>query len=479
MFRPISSSAISQPAIRCLSEEAKGDDYALYLLSDNSPETLEQTKQVMGRSNTILFCPDPGMSSTGSRRYVAKIYEKGILRATELMGERNFSDANNPPDVNNLIKAALAKAGMVVVAPLLQSIQPVFRQLAPDINNSSLGSFARTSLFANHLAQPVLDQRLMNELKELFGHIREGNFIEVKKMLDANPRLSLAKWKAAKEEEKIITNKADQRIYVEGKTGYQFALGEEDTEMAKIFKEAILKVADIDEANKQFGAQYPDGWEKDEEKEWKPVFAQLEMLTQAVRTATPEDIISSGDPEYKLTVKPGSTVEKLFKDYTDSLNKRLKEVVTTGRHFNPNLLLGLFEKYDKHFADFGNRWDDPRAMFYWQRVIGQAQHLMTANLVQAFCDPEGLNAAAEKLRTGAPCARSFKFKSYDSASSAWIPTDFYPVAAAGLGSNFALFDGRRCAGAGAGLLGCATLCVFEAYVNQKQQSHRAYATPRP
>src|SRR5438445_3532833 len=114
MRRSCPSSAISQPIIiKCLSE-AKGDDYALYLLSDNSPEARKQATNLIDHRNAILLFPesDPTLAdSTGSQRYFAKIFKKGESTAVVSMGKRNF--IKNLPDANNLIKAALAFAGIV------------------------------------------------------------------------------------------------------------------------------------------------------------------------------------------------------------------------------------------------------------------------------------------------------------------------------------------------------------------------------
>lgn len=419
--------------IRCLTEAQTKDNYSLYLLSDNSPAALKQAKKLIDYRNAILLYPDPNnMNKMGLRRYIANVIQNGKSFAIVAMGKQNFNKKRNLPDANNLMKVALAKAG-IVVTPLLQTIRPVFRVLASDMSNRSLTSFARISLFSNHLAQPMLDQRLM---KELFKYILEGNIAVVKKMLKIHPRLALIKWNAENADERIITNMAGQRILVQGKTPYQLALGEEDTEIAETIKTYI---ADENEAKKQYLAQFPDGWEADEEKRWASVFEKLDTLTQAIRTATPGDITSSGYPEYQLTVKAGSNVETKFIEYTTSLNAILNEVVITGRHFNPKLPLKAFEIYDKHYKDyFGNKDDDPRAMLFWQRVHGSIQCLMPANYVQAFCS--GLQTNVERIQRGDQQGRSFGLYIARPIrpDEHWEMTNFYPLSNTRLGIDHAI-----------------------------------------
>ncbi len=64
-------------------------------------------------------------------------------------------------------------------------------------------------------------------------------------------------------------------------------------------------------ADDQYAAQFPTGWEALEEKRWAPIFSQLDVVTQAIRNADLRagDIVSSGQPEYKLTVKARSNVD--------------------------------------------------------------------------------------------------------------------------------------------------------------------------
>jgi hypothetical protein len=162
----------------------------------------------------------------------------------------------------NLIKIALARAGIQLESSLFRMTTSLMREnVLLGLNNSSLTSFARSSFYACQLTQRQLEQRIQPQVKKLFKLIINGEFDEVKKILNIDPYLSLKKWKTNEEKEQVIINKAGQHIYIQGKTGLQLALGEEDTEITQIFKAAILKIADEQEVAKQSNIQFPNNWE--------------------------------------------------------------------------------------------------------------------------------------------------------------------------------------------------------------------------
>ncbi len=157
------------------------------------------------------------------------------------------------------------------------------------------------------------------------------------------------------------------------KTLYGTALATGDTELAAWLKSKLIEVAGEKAANDQYNAQFEEGWKEEENKKWDPIFKQLNVVTEAIRTADLKngDIVSSGHPAYEVTVKAGSTVETALLKFRSLLDATLKDGATTGRHFNPDLLYQAFKIYDEHYHDyFGNDWEDPRALAFWQLVIG-------------------------------------------------------------------------------------------------------------
>ncbi len=385
--------ADNEAIVRLSAETESKGAYALYLLHNNSPALLEKVKQRDG--NAVLLYPgstntsSSSSSSSGSREYKACFIQNGVVQylppsATQSqqlreisMGKRTISTSEIPhPNADNLTNVALARAG-IVVAPILRV--PEEALLLP-MDNRSLVCYATSSFFA-HTSMTKHVNLNQIAVETLFMHISNGEKSQVEKMLDANPELALLPWNS---KTTIIQNKGGQCIYVQGKTGYEFAIGEEDTEIAALFKAAIIKVKGEvegqEKANELFYKQRPPGWEEEEAKRYAPTFAQAHKLAEAIRDGA-ADITSSGEPDYIVTVEEKSTTASELAAYRKSLNDRRNEVVTTGRHYNLNLPQELLQLYNDHYEDyFGGRWNDPRAMLFWQQGIGGEQTGMTANI---------------------------------------------------------------------------------------------------
>ena len=338
--------------------------------------------------------------------------------------------------------------------------------------------------FANKLsngALPVVEtiyenirRKRLGDLSDLHISILSGTDPnELMKQIDQDPTLLLAKL-----EEKECTGVRGLSGHPASVTLYRTALATEDTQMAEKLRAKLIEVAGEKEAEAQYSAQYPEGWEALEEKRWKPMFKQLEVVTQAIRDAKLGDITSPGNPEYKLTVTEGSNVAIELAQFWSLLDAAPNEVVTIGRHFNPNLLLRAWQTYgdNKLYQKyFGGRWNDPRALLFWQKVIGYdgIQRIMPVNYVQAFHD--WLDNTVKKLQNEKPQDRSTRFEIYRSGH--WIPVDFYPLQPrCSSDFNFAIYGGRARAVGGIGRSPWG-LRDFEAYVNQKTAGlQKTYAT---
>ncbi len=221
-------------------------------------------------------------------------------------------------------------------------------------------------------------------------------------------------------------------------TPYRLALAVEDTQMATLLKAELIKVAGEQEAVDQLTEQFPTGWQEEEEKKSAPIFAQLDTLTLAIRYAQAGDITSSGtlfgDTDYRVKVRQGSVVAIALARFRSLLDATLEEVVTTGRLFNPNLLLRAFEIYDKPYAkNFEVGYRNPKSMLLWQQVFGYVQRFMPANYAQAFC--EDIGNTNKKLQESTPQGRSLKFNKY--YAGLWGTRDFYPPFSR-LGFDFAI-----------------------------------------
>jgi len=321
------------------------------------------------------------------------------------------------------------------------------------LDNSSLAALAKTSFYASKLAKSELGKRPQARLRVLFPAILNGKRDEVEEMVAANPHLSLAKWYAPNEEDQVLRNKAGQRIFVQGKTGFQLAVGENDTEIMAILRPGIVKAAGEKEANRQIKAQLPDGWEIEEAKRWKPVFDSAVAAFAAARNADTCDIVCS--PKFKLTVREGSALNGALRGLVLRGKAILNTPVKTGEHYNSKLQEWGFKAFDEHLKslkDLENfndphmyKWGDPRVVICWRRIVGYIQCLFPANYIQAACDSfYGFYGTERKLKYGEPQARSFRIEVYDRelGERVWV-NDVTAQSSGGpcLGVDYAFFGG--------------------------------------
>jgi hypothetical protein len=259
-------------------------------------------------------------------------------------------------------------------------------------------------------------------LRVLLTAVVSGDPDKAKAILEQDPSLLYEKL----EEGQFVTAPSGHKFNLKP---YQAALSVDDTQMAEMVKSYFAKLHDEKEADKQFGEQCPKEWETAEEKKWKPILDQHDNTLRTICDSKNGDIISSGDPDYIITVKKGSPVEQELLEFWRLLDATLNEVITTGkRPFNSNLLSKALQLYDdeKNYEDyFGGRWDDPRALLFVQQVIGYngIQRIMPVNYVQAFQD--GLANTTQKLQKQQPQGRSTRFEIYHSGNL--VPLDFYPL----------------------------------------------------
>ena len=475
------SSLVSQPtsarsamSVLLKSKITVENHYSLYLLANDSAKLFAEAENQLSKKNAILLYPvNSDDKSDSSFNYKACFIQYGkFLTRTILSADKktnlirievtvkNATRLNAPgevwnittiPEAAHLIKRALAPGAHL--PRVLQLPEAVLKKhILANLDKKSLAAFGGTLFPAYQITQPLLDQE---GVKQLFTHILNGEIDEVRTMLAANPRLATLQWKAEKEEERIITNKGGQQIYVEGKTAYQFALGEEDNEMISLLKDCVVKVSDEKEALTQLNAQFAKGWEVEEEKRWLPVTTAQKKLIQAIRDSKPGDITSSGSPDYKLTIREGSDVKKADDEFMLAYHTVLKTTVKTGRHYNPNPQQSGWDNYDVDLINrYANNWNDPRAMLLWLRSIGYNQRFMPANYTQVFCGV-GLYENVKRMKEGDTQSRSLKLVVHNSVWHCWVTRDLYPLLDSvgagfdycyGLGARGArsyVFDGAR------------------------------------
>lgn len=477
--RPKTEILFISPQLTCLQEAKETNEYALYVSSDSTPEGLDKASDLIrqGNRSAILFYPASHQlkaPSPGTHQYVARIIQAGnAFEIKEVfMGERNFNDSNTRTNPQNLINAVLAKTD-IRVAPLLSAIRPdtVFKAcLAPKMQKRDLSVLARTSFYANKLAQPVLEQVF---LRSLFQLIVDGKRAEAEAIVKTSPQVVLKRYVPHDEADAYITNKLGQRICIKGKTPFMVLLGEGDVDMAPFFKKAILEVADEKEAEAQYKAQLSDGWE--EKIDTKPLYDEMEKMFQIVADAKEGDICSSGNPDYQLEVDPRSGTAKAHRPFCDFIEAKRSEAPAVGLRSSWIFFLKTLQLYEQYYGRLGGDWNYPRCLFAWQRIVGQVQRLMPVNDIQGMID--GPAVTAVKLARGEPLNRSLMLKIWHVGQpgdvkdmSGWKKVDLCSSGGELCRVDFVALDEK-------GRLGRpswdgASGEWFAAYVNQKQQAYR-------
>ncbi len=267
-------------------------------------------------------------------------------------------------------------------------------------------------------------------------HTSRSDSEEIQEMSNKRPWLAFAEYKPKEDKDKITTNRAGQRISIDGKSALQVAFGENHDYAITAMTGSLLAVADekqrIENVRKiqaQYDAQYASGWEKEENERWADVLVARKKLTQAILESKPGDIQSSGSdfnltlreasaPDFKLTLREGSTIAAAIVEFKASLQTVRNRVVTTGRYYNPDPQLKAFEEYGGSLVETGRSDRSPEMMFLW-RSIGYYQSMMSLGYAHGFCGA-GLYENVEKLKNGRAPRESTTVDAWDAARQRYI-----------------------------------------------------------
>lgn len=249
----------------------------------------------------------------------------------------------------------------------------------------------------------------------------KGEQEQAEAMLKNNPALILEKGR--------VTDYSGRTI--EG-TALQMALGAEDVgiqeneECMVEMIERYLKKLPNGEAIilEQQAAQFPKDYKAEEEKRNAEDIAALNKVIK---------VISAAKNDEKLE----ETCKDALEEFRKYLQSKTKEVITTGKHFNVQMLVEAFNLYDKNYESFGKDfagdcWDSPKNILCWRKVIGYIQRYLPACYAQAFA--QGLYYILDKKE---PLRRSLEFRS--DKGIFFFPID--PNLLTGLGYDYASWGG--------------------------------------
>lgn len=255
----------------------------------------------------------------------------------------------------------------------------------------------------------------------------------------------------------------------EKRTAFQLALGAEDSGMAQMMA-SILDEYFPGERYQQAQEQFPEDEEKKETERQIRDSDALRAMIQTIEEASEKEC------EAALKVPEDETLNdkviqalRTFREYL-----RPKETITTGKHFNMQLLIEAFDLYDQKFDLFG----DIKIKLFWRKVIGYIECFLPAGYAQFILDSHNI------AELGKPLKRSLTLYNFVTDEKIF----YFPLVTVdskdGMGFTFAIFGngGRDKAGRfarwGRFLVGgMSATYLLKNYVTQQQQLCRNLYNP--
>ncbi len=207
-------------------------------------------------------------------------------------------------------------------------------------------------------------------VSQLLLHVIHGEQDEAEAMISANPDLLL--------EEGEVIDYSGRTIK---RTAFQMAVGAEDVEMAEMIAQYLDEYYP-GEKEKQYEEQFPVGegavelWRQHQDSE------ALNAVVDAIGSShTNEDCAAA------------------FQTFGDYLESQAKNVITTGKHFNVQLLVEAFRlcSYDQN-SDAFRGWNNRQNNLFWCNVINPIQRFLPTCYAQAFCQRLDQGEGGESLR---------------------------------------------------------------------------------
>lgn len=321
-----------------------------------------------------------------------------------IMGDQKITMASSGSTFSN--------ASSISSASSVTFFVPSLKELAATQLINQLGSVQAVEKYISQHPgidmKPMLGdalERLQSQVNLLLVHVVKAEQKEAEEIIKTNPMLLLSKGR--------VVDYSGRSI--EG-TAFQMALGAEDVKyhaneecMAEMIQRYLKELPNGEsEIQTQIQEQFPEGWEVKENERSKNDLAALKKVVNAIAKSKEGDACEAALEEFRKYLKP-------------------EGVITTGKHFNPQLLIEAFNLYDKNYNSFGDYYSR-KNILCWRKVIGYIQRFLPANYAQAFS--QGLYhivESHEKLN------RSLKFRHINNLS--FFPHDTDPSSR--LGFDFA------------------------------------------
>lgn len=233
-----------------------------------------------------------------------------------------------------------------------------------DKNTEKLGFFNNRGLVSLNAFYTKLDTYHRSHIAKLLNHVVKGEQAEAEAIIKENPEYLF--------ESDQVTDYSGRKI--KG-TALQIALGAEDVSinpdeecMVEMIQRYLMtfnngQAALLEQANKQF----PPGWKEKAEARKKQDFAALDAVFQAIADA------KEGDPCVQAI--------ETFRGY---LTDQAKIEITSGWHFNIQMLGKAFHLFHSNFNLFGGDMSHKNNLI-WVKVIGYLQRYAPACYAQLFC----------------------------------------------------------------------------------------------
>jgi hypothetical protein len=214
-------------------------------------------------------------------------------------------------------------------------------------------------------------------LEKLLQFVAYGNKGEVKKILDANPKLLLQKeitedysYGLDEKNHRKIKGTALQIAFACKDVGIQ----KDEEGMVEMIMDYMKQLPGGDKLIKeQIAAQFPEGWLDKKKQREEMDSSELNKIIQAIHEAKEMDDLDRLKEECKEALNK-------FRIYLEP-----KQPIEMGCCFNEQLLIEAGNLYTEYYERFGNRWDSAKNLLFWQMIVSYIKRFVPSCLAMALC----------------------------------------------------------------------------------------------